>query len=204
MPNSSNVWGDNIASRARGLNLYINRFESLYRAGHISLSDTEKIYSSAILSFYAYLENAFEQYFVGLLMGRYIPSDTSFRPLVSIPSYNVAYKVVRGARSYADWIPYKRNTLRRARVFFSSGKPFTNLQKSEYESFDHLNILRNSIAHGSSASLRSFRELFTDGKNLPPNQLHPPGYLRGQHAANQTRFNFILSNTVIAIRTLSQ
>lgn len=61
--------------------------------------------------------------------------------------------------------------------------------------------MRNALAHGSTRSVKQIRREFTDSLSLPPEQQRPAGYLRGQHAAGQTRFEHLLAEC-IAVRTL--
>lgn len=202
MPRPASSWGDEVASRARGMNLYVTRMDHLHAQRLISRVDIDRIYAGGFLTFYTFLERSLERLFIGLLVRRFISGDSAARPLISINSDLVAYAIVRGERSYVNWLPYKRYAMRRAKAFFSRGKPFTNLSNAEIKAFDRSTFIRNALAHESSSALRVFRENFTEGKALPPGQLRPAGYLRGQHAVGQTRFNLILSDIVRTVRIL--
>jgi len=177
--------------------------ERLFSQRAIPRVDIERVYAGSLLSYHAFLEQAIERFFVGLMMGRFVCGDPAIRSLVSIKSDQVAYAILRGERSYVDWLPYKRYTLRRAKAFLSRGRPFTNLTGAQIKAFDRLTTLRNALAHESFSARRAFRKTFTDGKALPPDQLRPAGYLRGQHAAGQTRFDFLLSDVVGVVRVLT-
>ena len=197
-------WADDVAARARGMNLYVQRMDRLFCQGSIPRADIERVYAGSLLAFHTYLESSMERLFVGLLMGRFQSQDPAVRPLIGVDCDRVAYHIVRGERRYAAWLPYERYTLERAKAFFSSGKPFTNLSSPQIKALDRLTTLRNALSHESYSARRAFRQSFTDGKALPPDQLRPAGYLRGLHAAGQTRFDLLLSDAVRTARFLAQ
>ena len=197
-------WADDVASRARGVLLYAQRMDRLFSQGAIPRTDIERAYAGSFLSFYAYLEQSIGRLFVGLLTGGYVSGDSAVRPLVSVDSRVVAYAIIRGERRYVNWLPYNRYALRRSKAFFSSGRPFANLAKSEVAALDRMTTIRNALAHESYAARRSFRRAFTDNKALPPDQLRPAGYLRGLHAVGQTRLDLTLSHAVRSTRVLAK
>ncbi len=203
MPKPAISISNQVVSRARGLNAYVNRMDGLYNQGVISRIDIERTYAGGLLSFFAFMERSIESLFVGLLTGRLVVSDSQFRRLIELRSDRVAYGVIRGGFSYANWLPYKRYTRRRAKIFFSRGRPFTKLNKDQITALDNLSTIRNALAHQSSSANRAFNKCFTEGKILPPDQMRPSGYLRGQHAFGQTRFNFIISDAIRSIRIIA-
>ncbi len=198
------VVADEVSSRAKGLRDYANRMERLRSSRNISETDLNRVYAGAFLSFHTFLERSLERAFLGLLMGRLVSSDSSVRPLVAINSNKVAHEIVRGGRTYVDWLPYDRHMVKRADAFFSGGRPFRNLSKAEMNVFARATVMRNAIAHESSHALRQFARFFTVGKSLPPDQRRPAGYLRGQHAVGQSRFDLMLSEGVVVMRSLCQ
>ena len=153
------------------------------------------------MGYYTFLERSIERAFLGILMGRYEHSDRRVRPLVAIRSEAVAQRVVAGGKSYADWIPY-RYTKGRADAFFSAGRPFSELAGGDVAVLEQLATMRNAIAHESAYSVRRFRSVFTAGKALRPSELTPSGYLRGKHAIDQTRLNFLFSQGVDIVSRL--
>lgn len=192
-----------VASRARGLDLFLRRIERLHAERRLPAQDVERAYAGALLEFHAYTERAVERLFVGLLRGRLKSAKPSVRPLVTVQSDATAYAIVSGDRSYVDWLPYRRFTTRRAEAFFASGRPFTDLDKSDVAVLEESAVVRNAIAHQSSSALRQFREKLVQGKALPPNQQRPAGYLRGTHTIGQTRMNHLLSRVVQVMSKLS-
>ena len=128
--------------------------------------------------------------------------SAKFRPLIVLKSDKVAYSVICGGRAYVDWLPYKSHTLRRAKAFFSRGIPFSKLEKSEYSRLDQCTTIRTHYPRESRGP-SYFREQFVSGKSIPPQEARPAGYLRGNHALAQTRFDLLISEVVGAARTLT-
>jgi len=188
-------------SHARGLDRYLDRLEGELRAGRLSRRDVTRAYGGAFLSFYVRLEDSVEALFMGLLMGRLTVSRSGVRPLVQINSELVARNVVRGGRPFVDWLPIT-STKERAKAFLSGGRPFALMTPSDVEALEDARIIRNAIAHSGSHAAEKFRSRFTSGRPLPPDQISPAGYLRGMHTLNQTRFNYVIAECVLAIRSL--
>jgi hypothetical protein len=183
-----------VQARANGLNQHVKRLELLHDARAISDVDINRIYAGAFISYYSFFENAIEDLFLGLVTGRVSRVNTA--SLVGISSNQVAKRVVFGGQKFADWLPYNRHTIPRANAFLAGGRPFTLLSKADRNNLDDLTTLRNAAAHESTHSIRQFRRSFTDGHPLPPSQLRPSGYLRGQHSMSQRRFEFLLSQSL--------
>lgn len=193
-----------ISSKARGLDLFLARAERSRIDGMLSSSDVERIYAGAFLEIHAFVERSIERLFVGLLRGRLKSSAPGVKPLINVNSDRVAYAVVSSERAYSDWLPYQRFTIRRAKSFFSSGKPFTLLENADTAVFEDSLIIRNAIAHQSSSALRAFRSRLVEGKSLPPREQKPSGYLRGIHTIGQTRMENHVGRLVIAMNKLCQ
>lgn len=176
--------------------------EKLVLNGEMSERDLLFAYSGALLTFHSFTENSIEELFLGLVAGRLQHGDRRVRSLVEIRSPVTVRRVVFGARSYADWLPYNRHTIPRAEAFLSSGRPFSELPKQDRNHLDDMTILRNALAHQSSHAEKQFKMKFTSSKPLTPVQRKPPGYLRGQHAAGQTRLNYLMGRTVQVVYLL--
>jgi len=202
MPRPSSVIAQQVAARARGLDMYLTRIERLHATGQLAARDVERAYAGALLEFHAYVERSIERLFVGLLRGSLTPSSGSVRALITVTSAATARSVVLSERAYVDWLPYKRFTVRRAKAFFSRGRPFVGLDTAEISALEDVSLVRNAIAHQSHSALRKFKERFVNGKALPPNQQRPAGYLRGSHTIGQTRMNHLLSRVVGALSNL--
>jgi len=204
MSRSCKVVADDVASRARGLDLFVKRMERLRSEGKLSTSDVERAYAGCFLKFHAFSERAIEKLFLGLLTGRLASSDRSVRSLVAVKSDAVAHAVVTGERAYVDWLPYNRFTLGRAKAFFASGKPFTDMNKTDIDAFEEASMIRNALGHQRSSAIRKFREKFIKGRSISPSQVRPSAYLRGSHTLGQTRMNYFFSRVVVAMHKLCQ
>ena len=202
MPRPSSVIADDVASRARGLDLFLQRIERLHRERKLSKGDVERAYSGGFLEFYAFAERSLERLFLGLLRGRFTSTHAGVRSLITVNSDAVAYAIVTGDRSYADWLPYGRYTAKRAGAYFSAGRPFSVLDKIDVGAFERAGLIRNALAHQSGSANRLFEEKMITGKSLPPDQRRPTAYLRGVHTIGQTRMNFMLSDVAVTFRKL--
>lgn len=185
---------DDVRSRARGLEAYVGRMDRLSARQELGQADLRRVYGGAFLSFYTYFERSVERLFVGLLTGGLELSGAD--ALVDVRSHTVARAVLVGGRSYIDWLPLQRHTVPRAKAFFSRGKPFVEIPNADHRVMERLGVIRNAIAHESKHALRQFRRTFTDGRALPPDQLVPAGYLRGQHSVGVTRLNHHFAEAV--------
>lgn len=188
-------------SRARGLQQHINRVEKLYAHNQLTITDVHRIYTGAFIQYYTFLERMIEKLFIGILMGNYSSSYANVSALIDIKSYQVAHDIVKGDRRYVDWLPIDR-TCKRADAFLSSGRPFSLLGGGDKNVLNKLTTLRNAIAHKSAASKQSFLNVYVQGRSLPPEQLRPSGYLRGTHRLGQTRFEFLMSDSLRVMNIL--
>ena len=193
-----------MASRALGLERYLAKIENLRGRNLVSIKDTERAYIGAFLEYYSHLENSIEKLFVGLLRGALRSSNKSVRARVSVKSSTVASHIVIGDRRYVDWLPYHRYTIPRARAFFSGGRPFTELDKYDIGALDAFMVIRNALVHHSAHASRRFIREFVDGRNLPPKQQTPAGYLRGAHTVGLTRMSHQFALTVGIVGKLAQ
>jgi hypothetical protein len=146
-----------------------------------------------------YLEQSLARLFIGLVNERLKASGVVVR--VRIGSPVVAREVILAGRRYVDWLPYEL-TKERAAAYLRGGLPFTRLSSVQEETFERMRIIRNAVARGGDHAMRVFVNRVTSGSALPPSQLIPAGYLRGQHSPNQSRFNYLLAQSATAINAL--
>lgn len=184
------VVANDVLQRARSIDRYVVKMESLRRVTSITQLDLNRVYAMATMEFVTYLERSLERLFTGIVMGRYVGAGC--RPLVSIQSEVVARATFRGERRYVDWLPY-RITRKRAAAFLSGGRPFDRVSSRDEKFLDHLLVVRNAIAHDSGHAHRRFRAEFTIGLALPPAQQRLAGYLQGQHAVGQSRLQYLIA-----------
>jgi hypothetical protein len=202
MPSPAKRIADDLDRHAAGLSRYVGRIELELRRGSLNKGDVHRAYAGAFVYFYLHLEGAIEDLFMGFLMNRLSPSRGQVRPLVTIKSEVVARNVVRGDRAFVDWLPYKR-TRDRAVVLLSQGRPFVSLTAQQVAILERDRVIRNAIAHAQGNAMHQFQRQCLTGLALPSDQRRPPGFLRGQHAFGQTRFDYLVAQSVAAIRQLA-
>lgn len=183
------------------MNRYVQRIERLVADGRMPLRDARVAYAGAYVAYYVQLEAAIEDLFMGLLMRRVRIGGIASRPIVRIESEAVAREVVRGGRAYATWLPIDV-TRKRAKTLLSRGAPFASLTGAEKATLERAHAIRNALAHPGSHALRRFQVDVIGNLPVPPDQRRPDGYLRGQHAIGQTRFEYLLAECGAVFRRL--
>jgi hypothetical protein len=197
---------DRLAREARSLEVYVRRTERLVAAGKLPMVDRDRAYAAGYTLFYTSLEFAIENLFIGIITCKLTLKQAGVKPIVTARTQAVAMQLILGGRTYVDWLPFERHTHRRAKALLVGGKPFTCLSKSDRRFLERMSILRNALTHRSAHALRQFEREFIEQNpvpgGLPPAQHDPVGYLRGQHAANQTRFGYQLAEAAAIMRRL--
>lgn len=195
MARAASTLAAGVAQRARGVTTYAGRLESLYQANLLSRQDLQRSYGGAYLSFFTFFERSIEDLFLGLVMGR-LTCSTATRSLVEIRSEVVARRLVAGGRNYADWLPFEQHTMKRAPAFLSGGRPFTDVPANDRHALQRAHYIRNALAHESNHSLKQFQRHVIGQQFVPPHERRPAPYLRGAHAAGQSRMEFLLAELV--------
>jgi len=138
------------------------------------------------------------------MVGRIKHHSSLVVPRVSFNSDRIARKVTFGERSYLDWLPYQRYTVKRAEAFFRNGVPFTSLDKRDIKQLDILYTVRNAIAHKSSYSLSLFEEKVLGSIPLTQQERKPAGYLRSvfRITPSQTRYENLITEMVSTVKKL--
>jgi hypothetical protein len=205
MPIASTL-ADRLAREARSLEVYVRRTEGLAADGKVPMVDRDRAYVAGYMLFYTSLELAIENLFIGLLTRKLKMTQPGVRPIVTARNQPVAVQLILGDRSYVDWLPFERNTQRRAKALLADGKPFTSMPKPDRRFLERMSVLRNALTHRSTHALRQFEREFIEQNpvpgGLPPAQHDPVGYLRGQHAANQSRLGYQLAEAAAIMRRL--
>jgi hypothetical protein len=199
-PRHAKQIAESLRRSAKSSQGYLDRLEKLHRNKELSQRDVTRAYEGAFLAYYTGLERHLEQLFMGVLMSRVVVSGRPARSLVTA-SEVTARRIVAGDRPYADWLPI-RHTTNRARKLLSEGRPFDRLSKVDSRVLEQMRVVRNAVAHQSSHANRRFQMEFIDGNGIPPLQRTPAGYLRGQHAAGQTRLAYFMAQGVDAMDRL--
>lgn len=189
------------ASHARGLDQYVYRLERAYAIRALSTIDLGRVYAGGMLNFAATLESSIERLFVGLAVGRLQVTNPPATPRVRVGTTQIARELITLGKPFASWLPFEK-TQERAEIFFRSGYPFDRLTPQQLVSFEHVRVIRNAIAHESEVAMVQFKKKILSGLSLPPSQMSPVGYLRGQHAGSQNRFNALLAQCVQSMMIL--
>lgn len=177
MPRRSKTLHKEFEKKVKGLEKNRKKFENAFDNRFLDFDDIHQAYAGLYLDLFTEFELLIENLFLGLLEG----GVKHINPLISIkvqirPKSEVG-TILRSGKSYLDWLPYPDNTIKRARIYFNNGAPFTFLQDSQKNYLNDFHIIRNAIAHKSTHSLNKFNELIR-GKTLLPHEQTPRGYLR--------------------------
>ena len=169
------------------------RMESLLVSGNISIPDIERVYSGLYLSLFNEFEGTIENLFLGLLSGKYYSKTQNIQCILKIKPNTMTQDVVFGGRNYVDWLPYKDNTIPRAKRFFLNGEPFTLISSSQSSNLDDYCVIRNAIAHKSESAHQKFQTIIN---NLPllPQERTPSGYLRSTPSSSSSQTQFEIAS----------
>jgi len=124
LANNISVHLDKFISHLNNLDKTRRKMEALLKGGVIVRRDIEQVYEGLFISSTTSLENWIENLFIGLIVGRIEHPSSLVVPRVSIKSDRIAREVTFGGRSYLDWLPYNKYTVKRAEAFFRKGLPF--------------------------------------------------------------------------------
>jgi hypothetical protein len=158
--------------------------ERLFAASHIGKRDIELIYGAIFLAAFSSFEGMLEELFLSLLVGSVKASRrTSVRQ--QFGSFQTAREIVLSGRRYIDWIPYEK-TAKLAEAFFTGGRPFTFLDKTDIKFLYKMSCVRNAIAHSSRHALRVFQKEILDSLPLLPSERKPTSFLRSIYITPDT------------------
>lgn len=178
------------------------KMEILYRQSKVARRDVEHIYGAVFLTAFASFEGMIEELFLRMLARR-VSIPAKVRPKTTFRSSGVARDIVFGGRHYVDWVPYERTT-ERAELFFSGGRPFSNLDQNERRIIHAACIVRNAIAHQGRHARQQFNAHIVSRYTLAPRERTPAGFLRSLHssAPNITRYEELVSELAVLARKL--
>lgn len=135
---------------------------------------------AAVSAWEEFIEFAFTRYLAGAV------SPGGFRP---VPRMGVAqsvrhsYEVLSGEpgfspeRRYLNWSPDE--TIRRARIVFISGEPFTSAFQQYRERLDDCLTIRHRVAHSSRKARQAFKKVAINLSGTPKPKLRQ-GYSVGE------------------------
>ena len=168
---------ESFASRASSIESTRSKMEMLLSGGSIIQSDIQHLYAGLYMELFTEFESLLEELFFGLYNGTYYSKHYSIIKKSKISPNTEIQPIIYGGKSYVNWLPYKDNTLKRAKLFFDLGEPFKQLTNNEIQSISNYHIIRNAIAHKSGHSLSQFHNIIS-GLPLLPREKTPTGYLR--------------------------
>lgn len=178
MPKRSTTLRGEFAQRITDLNSTRSHFEIAFSNGTISDVDIIQGYAGLYLDLFTEFENLIENLFIGILGGTVSHTDNTIIRKVRIKPVREIEIVIKGEkRSYVDWLPYKENTVERAKIYFDNGRPFTNLTTLQKDKLTNFHKIRNAIAHKSKKVNDQFQTII-QGLTLLPVEKTPAGYLR--------------------------
>ncbi len=177
MPSHTVRLHEKFQNRTSSIESTRNKMEALLNSGAINLQDLEHLYAGLYMELFTEFESLLEELFFGLYNGAYISKHYTITRKSRITPTSEIQPIVYGGKSYVNWLPYKDNTLRRAKLFFNLGEPFQQLTNTEIQSITNYHIIRNAIAHKSPNSLNQFNNIIS-GLPLLPREKTPTGYLR--------------------------
>lgn len=180
------------ARQAQASLRFVEKCDQLTAKGYLSLQDQRRIYANAYLSAFLAFEGALEALFFGLLLGSLRSGQSGVRPRVQLASSVIARDLVLGGRPYVEWTPYHL-TEERAKIYFAKGRPFSLIPGPDKDALARHSVMRNALAHSSRHAQARFAKVFVEGKNLPPVQQKPAGYLAGAHSIGVSRLAFMLA-----------
>lgn len=203
MPSAAAISGK-LRTKAKNLERYLLRIEKAKHERAILDADVKTAYAGAWIILTAAAERSVEDIFLRLLCGKIEYNKRRVSPVIECRSLQAAKRIVRGSRPYVDWFPYETHTLPRAKSFFTSGKPFTQLGSTQIGAFEIATSIRNALAHDSDHAVRKFRRRCVIPHSIPASESSPAAYLRGSISKTQTRFAANAAGLVHAVDNLAQ
>jgi hypothetical protein len=152
--------------------------ENLLVRGEIEIDDIEQVYSGLYLEAFTSFEGLLEDLFFGIVLGDLISSLADVVLRVSVTPPLVTKDILLIGKQYHEWLPYKEQTLERAKVFLQDGFPFNRLDDGNKSSLKRFHRIRNAIAHKSDFSKKKFESEVIGSLALTPREKTPPGFLR--------------------------
>lgn len=178
MPKHSRTLHKEFSNKVQALDATRESFENAFANHLISDADIIQGYAGLYLDLFTEFEGLIENLFIGILSGSITPNNAIIKREITIKPVSKIESVLLGERrAYLDWLPYADYTIKRANIYFDSGKPFTLLNSIEKGKITTYHKIRNAIAHKSKKASNDFQHIIT-GLILLPIERTPQGYLR--------------------------
>ncbi len=169
-----------LAKRFNQLKRIRNKSENLFKNDCLNTKDISQIYRGIFFDVYTSFESFLEEVFIGLLQGAKSRGHVA-RPLLSIKSSKMAKRLLFGEKKYLDWFPYKERTMKRAKIYFKKGDPFTSrLDENDlYFMTKELFVVRNVLSHRSSYAHDKFDKMVNEKyPHLNNRERNPDNFIR--------------------------
>ena len=179
---------ENFASQLISIESTRSKMEGLLVSRQISNSDISHVYAGLFMELFTDFEALLEQLFFGLLDGKLYTRTYPIAKIAKISPASEIKNIVHGGKAYVNWLPYKEQTLLRAKLYINAGEPFCRLTNPDITIITNYHTIRNAIAHKSENSLDKFNSIIA-ALPLLPSEKTPTGYLRSiPHVGGQTQF----------------
>ena len=200
MPKNSKTLHKEFLYKLKALDETRIKFESAFSASIIQHDDISQAYAGLYLDLFTEFENLIERLFLGLLNGDVKPSNRGVNKKVTIRPISELETVLLGEyQTYLGWLPYTKNTIPRAEIYFIDGKPFTLLNEIQKGKISNYHKIRNAIAHKSKKAMKEFTAIISIS-TLLPSEKTPQGYLRNKPSSATVKTQLeIISDELKAI-----
>lgn len=198
MPSQARNLANKFVGHLKNLEVTRNKVELLFNSKALVRRDVEHVYKGLFMDACASFEDFLEDLFIGLIVGNLRNRKTRLKQ-IHIKSYLTARKIIFGKDKYLNWLPYTDNTLERAKIYFSQGKPF-DLDEDDVDMLDKIHTIRNALAHNSIYCKKQFQKKIISNRTLLPKEKAPTGFLRTISTSNPpTTFFEIYANKLSTI-----
>lgn len=194
-----------LASHFRYLEKTRKKTESLFHKKIIVRRDIEIIYAGLFLDIVTSFEGFLEELFLNLLVDDTIHHSKAVKAKFSFNNIANSRTIVCGDRNYVDWFPYDF-TIKRAKIYFKSGKPFTDFDKEDKKFLKEILYVRNALAHRSKYSSKQFNKNVIKDLPLTAKEKTVTGFLRSfyVYAPPQTRYEYYVFQLAYLAKKLVQ
>jgi hypothetical protein len=181
-----------------------SKMEQLFSSSQLNNNDIEHVYAGLFMELFTNFEALLEELFFGILAGTLFTRTYTIVKLARIAPISESKNIVFAGKPYEMWLPYKENTLKRAKRFFKDGEPFSKLTDAQIANITDYHKIRNAIAHKSENSLDNFNKIISSLPLLPAEKT-PTGYLRSKPSGvGQTQFEIVEIELKVLTLTLCQ
>lgn len=163
--------------------------EALFSSKQITLTDLETVYEALFLRAVTGFEAFIEELFISVLSTKVKYPKSRVKLRMEAKSNEALRDILLQGERYLDWLPFNQ-TEKRARLYLSNGRPFTDLNDGQKSQLKTITTIRNAIAHKSPFALEKFQKDVVGSLTLLPHEKMPAGFLRSQVGASSGTSRF--------------